>query len=196
MMKLDCTGLACPQPVLKTREALEEAGEGTVTVLVDNPAARENVERYARSQGFEVGVAPLEGGLYELTIEKSGGACAVLVEPAAADLPRALLLLTDRMGADSQLGGVLMRAFVATLSKGTKPPAKLILMNSGVRLTTEGSPVLEEMDALARTGCEILSCGLCLDYFGLKDALRAGRVTNMYDTVETLTHGHIVTTIG
>lgn len=195
-MKIDCTGLACPQPVLMTKKALEELTSGSATVIVDNAAARENVERFAGSQGAAVSVAQVGEARWELTITKGAAGCEVYPSPAlGVDQPRALLILSDRMGSDPALGGVLMRALLATLPKASNPPKKLIFMNAGVKLASEGSAVVEELTTLANLGAEVLSCGTCLDYFGLKDKLAVGRVTNMYDTVETLTHGYVVTTI-
>ncbi|HQH79450.1 MAG TPA: sulfurtransferase TusA family protein [Synergistaceae bacterium] len=60
---VDARGLSCPEPVLRTRRALEKGGQGPVEVLVDTVTSRENVARYARSQGWSVVLQEsLEGG--------------------------------------------------------------------------------------------------------------------------------------
>jgi len=196
MKTLDCSGLACPEPVLRTKELLDSLSEGVVTVIVDNAAARENVARFARNQGCEARVKDMGEGRFELTLVK-GLACSP-PNPASeggGDLPCAILLLSDRVGADQVLGGLLVRAFFAAMTKASVPPARIIFLNSSVKLTSEGSEVLEELSAIAARGTELLSCGTCLDFFGKKEQLKAGAVTNMFDTVETLTHGYRVVTI-
>jgi len=102
---------------------------------------------------------------------------------------RALLffITSDKLGAgDDQLGAALIRAFINTLCNASTRPAKLLFINDGVKLTTEGSPVLDDLQLLAIGGVEIFSCGTCLDYYKLKDKLKVGLVTNMYDTVDSL----------
>lgn len=195
MMRIvDNRGLPCPQPVINTRKALKETG-GPVVSIVDNEAARENVTRFARSQGYEV-EAVQDGGIWRLTITPpGGGGQGVHVEHAsptgcgdeANEGARVILVGTDRLGRGSdELGSVLMRSFLYTLTQLPSPPDTMIFINAGVRLTTEGSPVLDELGQLQDRGTEILSCGTCLDYFGLRDKLAVGRVTNMYEIAETL----------
>ncbi|MDI6823384.1 MAG: sulfurtransferase-like selenium metabolism protein YedF [Bacillota bacterium] len=218
MRVVDNRGLPCPQPVINTRKALKET-EGPVVSIVDNEAARENVTRFARSQGYEV-EAVQEGGIWRLTIARPAAkqpASDTISAPAApagqgagAERPtvarsagevgvsgaetgqaggaQVILVGTDRLGRGSdELGSVLMRSFLYTLTQLPSPPGTLIFINAGVRLTTEGSPVLEELCQLHDMGTEILSCGTCLDYFGLREKLAVGRVTNMYEIAETLT---------
>ncbi|PLX42459.1 MAG: sulfurtransferase-like selenium metabolism protein YedF [Deltaproteobacteria bacterium] len=198
MTVIDCNKLACPEPVLKTKAALDSIEEGVITVIVDNMAAKENVTRFAEGQGCTVSPKAAGEG-WDLTIAKGYG-CELPdtmpgSSPEARNLPTAILILSDKMGADDKLGDVLMRAFLSTLSKATMPPAKVLFMNSGVLLTAEGSEAIEDIEALAVLGVEVLSCGTCLDFFGKKDDLKVGAVTNMFDTVETLTEGYRVTTI-
>jgi selenium metabolism protein YedF len=98
-----------------------------------------------------------------------------------------LLVSRDEFGqGPSDLGGVLMRSFLKILGGSDTRPERAIFVNSGVRLTTAGSEVLEDVKALESAGVEVLSCGTCLEYFGLKDQLEVGRPTNMKDTVAAL----------
>ncbi|TAL16805.1 sulfurtransferase-like selenium metabolism protein YedF [bacterium] len=191
---LDLRGLPCPEPVIKTKELLESAGMGVFTVLVDDLAAKENVSRFAANLGCYVN-AKEHGEAYEITIVK-GLTCETPEQPATMEPAKsAILFLSDTLGENPELGAILMRAFFGALPKATVLPAKLIFLNSSVRLTTEGSPVLEELCALEKLGVEILSCGTCLDFFGKKEALKTGKVTNIFDTIETMTGGYRVTTI-
>lgn len=98
-----------------------------------------------------------------------------------------LLVANDEFGhGSSELGQILMRSFLKTVAGSEQKPAVAIFMNAGVRLTTEGSELLDEIRALEDAGVRVLSCGTCLDYFHLKDNLKVGKITNMQDTVAAL----------
>jgi selenium metabolism protein YedF len=108
----------------------------------------------------------------------------------------AMLVVSEAIGPEPELGRVLMRAFLGTLVKAASRPSRLLFVNRGVHLTTEGSEVAGVLAELEASGVELLSCGTCLDYFGKRDRLLVGRVSNMYETVETLTGPAKVVTIG
>lgn len=196
---IDCRGLACPEPVLRTKSALEDVGEeGVLTLLVDDSAARENVKRFAESQGCAVQVEPRAAGEWALTLVR-GFPCEVPTTApdavAGAGLRTALMVTSDVLGPEPELGAVLMRAFLGTLTQATEPPARLLFLNRGVHLTTEGSEVIEVLREVEATGVEVFSCGTCLEFFGKRDQLRVGKVSNMYDTVETLTGPYKVVSV-
>ncbi len=196
---VDARGFACPVPVLKTKEALETLAEGVLTVLVDNRASCENVRRFVQSQGYTVEVKEESGG-FTLTIAK-GYTCEMPEtpgdsEPLSDSENVTLLILSDSLGPEEELGALLMRAFIATLTEATKPPKRLLFLNRGVFLTLGTSPVLKPLQELDAKGVEIFSCGTCLDFFGVKEQLAVGEITNMYDTVERITGGSSVVTIG
>jgi selenium metabolism protein YedF len=192
MRTIDCRGLACPQPVLETKKALEKIDAGEILVLLDDPGSRENVRRFAESQGHRVNWAE-EKGVFKLRIEK-GKAEPIRIgeEKSAAKQSLALsdfviFIDSDSLGRGSEeLGKILMRSFLQTLEQSESRPQKIILMNSGVKLSCEGSEVLEDLQEFSRKGVEILSCGTCLDYFGVKKKLRVGKVSNMYEILDSL----------
>jgi len=193
---LDCTGLKCPQPVLRTKDALEAmSASGELEVLVDNEAARANVERFACSQGCMVAVEATGGENYRLRITKrtmdrptplfsaTDYPCEV---PAATDL--VYVIPADTMGrGDEDLGRILMRAFVKTIGEMNPLPAKIFFYNAGVRLTASDSDLLAPLKELQEEGVQIFSCGTCLDFFNLKKELRVGEITNMYDIMDSMT---------
>lgn len=191
MRTIDCRGLACPQPVLETKKALEKIDAGEILVLLDDPGSRENVRRFAESQGHRVNWAE-EKGVFKLRIEK-GKAEPIKMgeEESAAKQSLALsdfvvFIDSDSLGRGSEeLGKILMRSFLQTLEQSESRPQKIILMNSGVKLSCEGSEVLEDLQEFSRKGVEILSCGTCLDYFGVKKKLRVGKVSNMYEILDS-----------
>ncbi len=178
---VDARGLACPQPVTLTKKALEEADE--VTVVVDNQASRDNVRRMAESQGCQVEVEEREDGIY-LHLHKTADQAAQQRGPGG---PVVLVISSEEMGRGSgELGAILMRAFLHTLGEVSTLPQRVIFYNTGVKLTVEGSEVLEDLRALEREGVEILVCGTCLGYFGLKDRIAVGQISNMYSITEAM----------
>jgi selenium metabolism protein YedF len=185
---VDARGLACPQPVILTRRALE--GADSVTTIVDNETARHNVSRMAERAGYTVEVEEQDDGIY-LHI---GDQCIVPEEEAALAAapttagPLVLVVPSEFMGRGEhdELGNILIRAFFHTLGEVEPLPATVIFFNSGVKLATEGSPVLEDLQALSQRGVEILACGTCLDYYGLLDKVVVGEVSNMYTIAEMM----------
>ncbi len=184
MKEIDCRGMACPQPVLIAKKTLEETIEGKFTIIVDNPGSRDNVERFALSQGAEVKIDQ-RGNDFYLHIDKKS-ACEV-----AASIQKTekvvVYINSNLMGVGEEaLGAILMRSFLKTLLDLKPIPSKLIFVNSGVQLTTEGSEVLETLKTLSDRGVEILSCGTCLDFYGLKEKLKVGIISNMFDIAQSL----------
>lgn len=187
--EIDARGLACPAPVMKTRDALK-GGAGEIQVLVDNPTARDNVSRFASSQGLEVKVAE-EGDCFRITItgareaaETRVGADAVREE---AERRTVVVLSQDIMGrGDEELGTILIKAFMNTLAESDTLPWRILLFNRGVILAAREAETVEALKNLEQSGVEILVCGTCLDYFGLKEKLAVGTVSNMYDILTTM----------
>ena len=185
---LDCRGKACPRPVIETKKAL--ADKGAVCTLVDNEIAVQNLQKMAA----HVGAAS--------EVEKRGDDFAVHVTPgaapaAAADeqaLPAApagktvVAVTSGQMGqGDDKLGGILIKGFLFALTQLDTLPDTLVFYNAGAFLTCEGSPCLEDLKTLEEAGCEILTCGTCLDFYHLKEKLAVGGVTNLYDIAQRLT---------
>jgi len=191
---IDARGLACPQPVILTRKALQESDQ--VTTIVDNKTSQHNVSRMAEKGGHNVKVAEKDDGIY-LNISKAETTkTAEALEPSSAANGRPLVLVISNqfMGhGDDELGGILIRSFFHTLGEIQPMPDTIIFFNTGVKLTVEESPVLEDLQALANQGIEILSCGTCLGHFELKEKLAVGEVSNMYTIAETmLSAGRVV----
>jgi len=190
---VDARGLDCPQPVVLTRRALLETGVGCVQVLVDSEVSVENITRMARSEGCAVAVEQSSQGFCLTLTRGAAGKAAKAEDPVAArDAPRAaprvaVLVSSSLLGVgDEPLGRILMRAFIKTLAEVEPRPQQAVFLNSGVRLTTTGSELIEDLRALERQGMEIISCGTCLDYYGLRGALEVGIVSNMYEIASVL----------
>ncbi|MBX6424060.1 sulfurtransferase-like selenium metabolism protein YedF [Thermosulfurimonas sp. F29] len=195
MRVIDCRGLPCPQPVLRTREALEGLGEGDVLqILVDNEAAVRNVSRFAEAQGHRVRVFR-EGEVYRLEIVKRGEGHPVseisCIRPEG--LLRVVVISSDRMGdGDEDLGRRLLINFLKTLPEVSPPPQALIFYNRGVFLVTEGAPALEALKTLEDRGVEIIACWTCLSHYGLEDKLGVGRAGNMYEILSLLMRATVI----
>lgn len=182
MNTIDCRNMTCPAPVISVKKALEAQGE--IRVLLDDGAPRENVARFAGNRGFMVQEEAGDGG-WVLTI--TAGAGHIKPHSALKSEGVVFLITSDRLGdGPDELGRLLMKNLIHSLLEAGDLPSRMLFMNSGVKLTTEGSDVLEALDKLAGMGVEILSCGLCLDFFGIKDKLLSGGTTNMLTTVETI----------
>lgn len=187
-VKIDARGLACPKPVIETKKALEGLKEGNIITIVDNAIARDNVSKLAKSMMLHYSVAEADGN-YEISIFKGEYASqAEDMVQKRPDLANTVILVgSDVMGTgDDILGAILMKGYFYTLTECEPYPKAILFVNSGVKLTIEGSPVLEYLNKLIEYGTEILSCGTCLDFYHLKELLAVGGVTNMYTIVETM----------
>jgi selenium metabolism protein YedF len=189
---IDARGLACPQPVILTRNAMKGSGGVTilsVTTIVDDETAQKNVTRMAEKAGATVRVEQKDDGIY---LHIGGGAAPQEEDLGAGDEPPAgplvLVVASEFMGrgAHDELGNVLMRGFFHTLGEVQPTPDKIVFLNSGVKLTVDGSPVLEDLGALSQRGVEILACGTCLGYYKLKERVAVGEISNMYTIAETM----------
>ena len=182
---VDAMGDACPIPVIKTKKALDEAGENAeIEVLVDNETALKNVTKMAGSTGAEVTGEKIAEGQYRVLI-RSGNAAGQA--GGNADGETIVVVSSDKMGEGAdELGHILMKSFIFAVTQLETLPAKMVFYNGGAKLTVEGSPALEDLKSLEEQGVEIMTCGTCLDFYGLKDKLAVGSVTNMYSIVETL----------
>jgi selenium metabolism protein YedF len=186
MPVIDCRGLACPQPVVTTKQALDQLKEGEMIVIVDNASSCNNVERFVRSQGCSAEIKE-KGQEFYIHIRKSGAHEEKKVEPEEKAKKVVVYINSHFLGVgDDALGAILMRSFLKTLMDLEKKPSRLILINSGVRLASEGSEVLDTLKKLSEEGTEILACGTCLDFYRLKGKLSVGTVSNMYDITQSL----------
>lgn len=185
MNTLDCRDKKCPHPVIETRKVLLAEPAASLRVLVGDETARENVTRLANSLGRGVSSAPADGG-FAVEIIPGVAPQAEHAGPAVSG-KTVVFVASDVMGSgNDELGHILMKNFIFTLLELSPCPDALYFVNAGVRLTTAGSDVLEALGKLADQGADIASCGLCLEFFELKEKLAVGRATNMLDTVETL----------
>ncbi len=199
---VDAKGLACPEPVIRTKKALDTCND--VTVLVDNETALENVKRLASSSGCAIDVTEEQGGVYRMRLTRAGEVGRTVQEafseclhsePAAqAAGPTVFVIASNVMGyGNDELGGVLMKAFLHTAIELEQKPDVMIFYNAGVLLAAADSDVIENLKALEAKGVKLLICGTCVNYFNLTGKIGAGTLSNMYDIAGTLSKaGRIV----
>ncbi len=187
-VEVDARGLDCPKPVIYTKKALEDNKGSSITTIVDNDVAKNNVMKLAKKLGYEVKVTDVQGVSY---IDISSGFLNTQPETLPESKPnfRDLVLFvgSDKLGEGSdELGSILMKGYFYTLTENKPYPKSILFVNRGVLLTIEESEVLDHIRVLESEGVEILSCGTCLDYYHIKDKLAVGGVTNMYTIVDTM----------
>ncbi len=189
--EIDCRGLACPAPVLKTKEMIEQEKPETLTVIVDNEAAKQNVTRFMEHQGLAVSVRE-EGSEFHVTGRTKEGATPATapVKDVAAEAEEQKIMVmvaTDRMGyGDDELGAKLMVSFLKTLKEMGGALWRLVFVNNGVKMTISESEVLPVLKELEDEGVYILVCGTCLTHFKLLEKKMVGETTNMLDIVTAM----------
>jgi selenium metabolism protein YedF len=201
--EIDARGLACPVPVLQTKAALQEEKHAGVKIVVDNAASQQNVQRFLESQGFETTLE--QNGADYLIIGSCASALAQptestatqpLVEPQTEAKKIMVVCATDRIGfGDDDLGLALMINFLRTLKEMRGELWRLVFINNGVKLTIDGSEVLDDLRQYEKDGLKILVCGTCLTHFSLLERKQVGETTNMLDIVTAMQLADKVVTI-
>ena len=200
MKIIDMKGLKCPMPLIETKKALKETEKDeTLKIIIDNETSFKNVTHYLEDNGI-VAESRENNGVYEIMVNKgdddlegtqSEAWCATDVN---SDESYVVVFGKDRIGEGSdELGAILIGAMLNSLLEQDVLPKKIMIMNSGVNLVLKDSVDLPLMQKLEQKGSEIVTCGACLDYFGKLDQLGVGRVTNMFEIVESMrTAGRII----
>lgn len=219
-MQIDARNKSCPQSVILATKALDQlAAQGQagqeLEVLANEMVAVENLKRLAASHGRAVEVVEgagewsvrIAGGEAPAEDSASAGEGASAFE-AVCDLPatQSSPLATVAHGApvvvavgddvigrgDKELGRILLKGIIYAFANADVPPAKMVFFNDGAKVTCEGSPSIDDLRELEARGCEILTCGTCLDFHGLKEKLAVGGITNLYAISQILLSGGVV----
>jgi selenium metabolism protein YedF len=183
MHVIDCKGLKCPQPVINTKKYFDSIESGEAEIVVDNEVAKVNISKFCQSNNLNFSVEEKEG-FYHIRIAKEDCDCEVMNFETRKLV---ILISSDKLGeGDSTLGATLMKSYMYALSESDKLPSDLLFINSGVKLVVEGSEVLDSLKKLTERGVSLASCGVCLDFYGVKDKLAIGEITNMYTIIEKM----------
>lgn len=191
---IDARGLACPLPVVNAKNAaLEMKDGGQLTVLVDNEIAVQNLQKFAVQRGYTASARKQAEMEYAVDFQIPGGEgvpvadVSVQCSPVSGKSGMVVVLSGNTMGTgDEKLGKALMKAFVFALTRQDVLPETILCYNGGAFLSCEGADTLDDLKSLQAEGVNILTCGTCLDFYGIKDKLAVGSVTNMYEIVETM----------
>ncbi|MCD6304727.1 MAG: sulfurtransferase-like selenium metabolism protein YedF [Deltaproteobacteria bacterium] len=196
--EIDCRGLACPAPVLQTKEALEKDRPQIIKVVVDNEASKQNVARFLTSRKLDVSIEEVEGEFHiTATVGDSAAPAAIVNEQAEGARKKIMVMVTnDCMGhGDDVLGRKLMASFLKTLKEMGDELWRLVFVNNGVKMTIRGSEVLPIIQEHEKAGIYILVCGTCLTHFNLLGEKEVGETTNMLDIVTAMQLADKVITI-
>ncbi len=203
-MKIDARNLACPRPVVLALEALPKLAAGeSLQVVVNESVAVGNLTRLAAEKNCDLATAT---NAKETTLTLTPRAAVSASESAEAeaqelcDIPASgasvIAVDTDSMGrGNEELGKILVKGFIYALAHQDKVPEKMLFFNGGAHLTCEGSESLEDIRELEKRGTTILTCGTCLDFYGIRDKLAVGGVTNLYEIAKTVVEHPGMTTL-
>ncbi|MFR5601710.1 MAG: sulfurtransferase-like selenium metabolism protein YedF [Lachnospiraceae bacterium] len=196
---VDARGKACPQPVIETKKALKNSQGEALEIWVDNAIAVQNLTKLASYEKRLSRSEKVDEKFYKVWFESNGEDAAdrpeeVTGSEEAVCLPdmrqkkTVVVLKSGQMGeGDPVLGALLMKGFVYALTQLETLPGTILLYNGGAKLSVEGSDSLEDLKLLESQGVEILTCGTCLNHYGLSEKLAVGNVTNMYEIAEKMT---------
>lgn len=197
MKIVDALGKVCPVPVIMTKKALREnVGSDDLVIKVDNEVATQNLTKLANQMKIKNEVKKISSNEYEVTFFAKGvcETCQAMDNPIAAGHDGYVVVISsDKMGiGDEEFGKKLLENFIYSLSEQDELPKKIIFYNSGVKVVTQNEKSITDLKAIEQFGCEILSCGLCLDFYNVKDQLKVGSITNMYRIVEIMRSNYVI----
>jgi len=190
MKIIDMMGKVCPMPVLEARKVLADQSITAVQISVDNIAAVRNLEKMANGLGYEFSFSEIAKNAYEVVICADKNSVPVTQGTLGGETSSnglVVLIGSDKMGQGTEeLGKILIKGFIYSLSELPTPPQHVIFLNSGVYLTCSGSNATEDLKSLADKGAKVLSCGTCLNFYGLTEGLVVGEIANMYEVTEII----------
>lgn len=185
MERIDCIGLVCPMPVIKTKKCFDSKEVKEALIIVDNEVAKNNILRLAKGLKLNNKFTE-ENGIYNISLSR-GEISETIVEEESLEKELAILVGSNKLGSgDDRLGETLMKVYINTLAESEVLPKNLMFINSGVFLTCEGSDVIEAIDFMISKGVNVFSCGACLDFYNLKDDVKTGEVGNMYQIIDIM----------
>ena len=180
MGKVNAVGFVCSVTVIMTKKALNEIAEGEVEVLVDNETAKQNLEKLAKELGYEFKSCKLEENFQVIINKKETSDKKETKEENIV-----VVIDSDEMGkGDEELGKILVKGFIYSLTEMETLPKTVILYNKGVLLATVNENTIEDLKKLESMGVEVISCGTCANYYHVQDKLQVGSLTNMYTIVD------------
>ena len=190
-LTVDVRGSLCPKPVIETKKVSDANPSAVIITIVDNEVSRDNVEKFGKSRGYGVDIRQ-DGKDFYLTMTPNANPVAEICEPMRYG-NRVILMTKDYLGEGSEeLGRNLMKTFWGCMVEADVKPSKIYFINSSVKMVTNDSVHLENIKKLADAGVEIAACGICLDFYGVKEELGVGSITNMYAITDSILGDNII----
>lgn len=198
--QIDLRGLTCPEPVLRTKKLMDNPETTAVEALVDDDVCVNNLRRLAKSLRANFQVED-KNGYFAIRLERGDKAETSMAPPehthpqpkgsSTVTVPSAvgtvLFLSKDHLGeGDPDFSKTLCNLFLQTLFDSGHRPRAILLINTGVRLLAKDSPALKVLNDFKNEGIEVLACGLCVEFYGLKGEIPAEQITNMFAICEYL----------
>jgi selenium metabolism protein YedF len=196
MRIIDTKGQLCPEPLIAAKRALRETSAGeSFILLTDNQTSFDNLNRFLKDNKADSRVSESEG-VWTLTITRSEGELAQnkpedYCNPAISHFEKGnfvVVISSEKMGeGDDQLGRLLISNFIKALKDLDKLPQKIVFYNSGVKLATKTSPVIEHLRDLEKMGVELMLCSTCVSHYALESETGAGILSNMFTIAGVMT---------
>ena len=191
-LTVDVRGSLCPTPVVETKKVSDVNPSAIITTVVDNEVSRDNVEKFGKSRGYSVEIRQ-DGKDFYLTMTPNDNPVADGSCESMSYGNRVILMTKDYLGEGSEeLGRSLMKTFWVCMLEADVKPSKIYFINSSVKMVVNDSVHLENIKKVADLGVEIAACGICLDYFGVKEELGVGSITNMYAITDSTLGENVV----
>lgn len=201
MKIIDALGKPCPIPVIEAKKALSEPDADCVLVKVDNVVAVQNLEKMAKGYGYDLSFEEKSKNVFDVTISLAGknpppqtyqSAGEMQVQCGVADRP-VVVISKNTMGEGSEeLGRILIKGFIYSLTELPVLPECLLFLNSGAFLTAVGSNALDDLKRLEEKGTQVFTCGTCVNYYGLQTPA-VGSIIDMFAITEKMAFGsHVI----
>ncbi len=191
-MQIDCRNLACPEPVIRTKNALDGLKVGEkLEILVNSIAPKENISRFLKNQNVEFSVLQ-NGAETKITAVKGESKLELtnfdeFVCEITPKTKKTVVYLNEEYAGSGDVGVSLLAKFLGALLQVEKPEY-VICVNNAVKITTNRAhPSFKPLKDLEAAGVKILSCGSCLEAYKLVSDLSVGEMSNAYEVMQILT---------
>ena len=191
-MQIDCRNLACPEPVIRTKNALDGLKVGEkLEILVNSIAPKENISRFLKNQNVEFSVLQ-NGAETKITAVKGESKLELtnfdeFVCEITPKTKKTVVYLNEEYAGSGDVGVSLLAKFLGALLQVEKPEY-VICVNNAVKITTNRAhPSFKPLKDLEAAGVKILSCGSCLEAYKLVGDLSVGEMSNAYEVMQILT---------
>lgn len=191
MKELDFRNKSCPIPLVETRKFINSNRNEDFKIILDNEVAFLNIKKFLENNKLNYS-SNKGSGLYTFEVIFDGN--EKLSEEKFQISNFSIFVMSDEFGnGEEELSKTLMKSYFYALNESITLPSNIIFINSGVKLLKKGSGILSSLELLKEKGISILACGICVDYYNLKDEISlVTEITNMYSIIEILNNSDSV----